>query len=53
MLDRKFAVHIMRKSGYENAARVVPGLGADFVFGARAGFFVIGAWETLLGELRQ
>ena len=49
MLERKFAVHITRKSGYENAARAVPGRAAD----RRRGERVIGAGETLVRGTRR
>lgn len=39
----------MRKSGYENAARAVPGRGADFCFFSRRETFVIGAERNLVG----
>jgi hypothetical protein len=37
MLDKKFDVHMMRKSGYENAARAVPGRGCFFSGAEEAG----------------
>jgi hypothetical protein len=48
MLDKKLAVHIMRKSGYEKAARAVPGRDADFSRRSRVGKSLIEAVSTLL-----
>jgi hypothetical protein len=36
-LDKKFDVHMMRNSGYDNAARAVPGRGCFFSGAEEAG----------------